>query len=373
MKIHVLFVLLIAVLFNSCNKKSLPPKDEEPLPVFYCKCDVGGFAVDIKAGVNGYYMKSSYYQDSNSVYAFRGELKQKDCSGDCGFGLTVIINDYQVSTNNTINIDSALAVGSYQYNDGVLAPLYYTGSFIPEAQSNPTVQAISYNWAFSDGWAWNTTNCTRSLKTNTNYTTSLTTNCQQFGVITHNNVYKVGNPVQTNVSAVRIYPFTAFYYKFSTTNLTGTAPFTYMWEFDDGYTSPDAAPTHEYLISKLYTAKLTVIDANNDTCISYYQVPAFSGAVGQSNFTANFTPVQNTKKLSTISIIVNDAKGNVYSLLANQADKNKFEIVSVENYQAADNNQAFKKVKIRFNCTVYNGTTPLEIKDAEAVIAIAYK
>lgn len=371
MKTPVLIALFVVLIFNSCNKKSLPPKDEEE-PVFYCKCNVGGFPIDIKAGVNAYYMKSSYYMDSNSVYVFKGELKQKECSDNCGFGLTVLINDYKVSTSNTAtNIDSTLAIASYQYNDGTIPPLYYIGNFIPVQ----TTQNGTNNWAFSDGWNWSSTNCTRSLKTSTTYTASLTTISSQFGSITHNNVYDIGNPVQTNVSVVRIYPFTAFYYKFSTTNLTGAAPFNYFWEFGDGYTSPDASPTHEYLLTNLYTAKLTVVDANHDTCISYYQVPAFNGSFGQSNFTANFTPVLNTKALSTISILVNDPKGNVYSLSQNnQSDKSNFEIVSVEDYKATDSNQPFKKVKIKFNCTIYDGNNaPLEIKDAEAVIAIAYK
>ncbi len=371
MKIHVLFILFIALIFNACNKKSLPPKDEEPEPVFYAKCNAGGFSVDIEAGVNAYYMKSSYYQDSNSVYVFKGELKQKECSGNCGFGLTILINDYKVSSaNSQMYIDSTLALASYQYNDGNLLPLKYIGNFT----SAQTSQYGTCNWLFSDGGTGSTTNCTRSLKTNTTYTASLTTNSAQFGSITHSNVYRIGNPVQTNITAVRINPLTAFYYKFSTPNLTGTAPFTYFWDFGDGYKSPDASPTHEYIVSNVYTAKLTVIDANHDTCVSYYQVPAFNGSFGQSNFMAFFTPVLNTDALSAISIQVNDPKGKVYSLSQNnQPSNSKFEIVSVEDYKASDSNQLLKKVKIRFSCTVYNGTEALDVKDGEAVIAIAYK
>ena len=36
-------------------------------------------------------------------------------------------------------------------------------------------------------------------------------------------------------------------------------------------------------------------------------------------------------------------------------------------------NQLFKKIKIRFNCMVYDGPNSLEIKDAEAIIAVAFK
>ncbi|MBA2611940.1 MAG: PKD domain-containing protein [Bacteroidetes bacterium] len=371
MKAHVLIVILIALFLNSCNKKALPPKDETPGPVFYFKCDIGGFPVDLKAGVNSYYMKSSYYRDSNNVYIFKGELKQKECSGNCGFGLTIMINDYKTSPTGSMYIDSTLMLTSYQYNDAVIEPTYYTCNFA----SHQTTQPSSYTWSFSDiSTTWGTAYCARTFKANKTYTTSLLVSSQQFGSISHDNVYKVGNPVQTNVNVVRTSPTNLFSYKFSTVNTTGVAPFTYIWDFGDSYTSPDPMPTHEYQAPGLYEAKLTLIDANKDTCISYYQVPAFNGSYGESNFSAYFTPVLNTKALSTISIFVNDPKGNVYSLAqVNQSEKSHFEIISIENYQATDTNQPLKKVKIKFNCTVYNGANSLEIKDGEAVIAIAYK
>lgn len=370
MKTHVLVLILIGLFFNSCNKKSLPPKDEEPGPVFYFKCDIGGFPVDIEAGVNAYYMKSSYYKDSNDVYVFKGELKQKNCSDNCGFGLTVMFNDYKTSPDGAMNIDSTLMFTTYQYNDASLEPLYYIGNFVPRQSTTlPT-----YNWLFSDGDSWNTSTCSKTFKANKTYSTSLSVSSPTFNNITHTNVYRIGNPVQTNVNAYRINPFSAFNYKFSTTNITGVAPFSYSWDFGDGYNSSESSPTHEYPVPDIYPVKLTVIDANNDTCESYYTIPAFNSGVSDPNFNAYFTPVSNPNALCTVSILVNDPKGNVYTLgQVNQSKNNHFKIVSVENYQAEDSNQPFKKVRIKFNCTVYNGANSLEIKDGEAVIAITYK
>jgi len=370
MKIHVLFVLFIALILNACNKKKLPPKDEEPEPVFYFKCDIGGFPVDIEAGVNAYYMKSAYYKDTNDVYIFKGELKQKECTDNCGFGFTVLISDYKVSPNNTMHIDSAFRPMSYQYNDAKIEPLKYTGTFTPTT----LMQNSSYKWSFSDGNTWNGIGCTRTFNANTKYTATMSAKSTSFGDVIHNNVYRVGNPVQTNVNVVRIAPYTAYSYQFSTPNISGAQPLTYYWDFGDGNHSSFPTPTHEFSSSGLYTTKLTVIDANHDTCESYYQVPAFNGSFGQSNFNAYFTPVQNTKALSTITILVNDPKGAVYSShSANQPEKSNFEIISVENYQAADSNMPFKKLKIRFKCTVYNGANSIEINEGEAVIALTYK
>ena len=370
MKIHVLIVLVFALIFNSCKKKSLPPVEEEPAPVFYFKCDLAGFPINIDAGVNSYYMRSSYFQDSNSVFVFKGELKQKDCTDNCGFGLTVLINDYKTSPNGSMYIDSTLSLASYQFNDGNIEPLYYNGYFTPRQNT----QNVAYKWNFSDGGTSTSINCSKLLKANTTYSCTLAVNSSTFGNITHTNVFDIGNPVQTNVSAVRVSPFTAFGYKFNTVNTTGAAPLTYFWDFGDGYTSDQASPTHEYLVSNYYTVKLTITDANMNSCVSYYQVPAVDGLFGEANYSAYFTPIQNTKALSAVTILVNDPKGAVYSTgTLNQSAANNFEIVSIENYKAPDSNQLFKKIKIRFNCTAINGANSIEIKDGEAVIAIAYK
>lgn len=370
MKIHVLIFLIFALIFNSCKKKSLPSVEEEPVPVFYFKCDVGGFPVDIEAGVSSYFMRSSYYQDSNDVYVFKGELKQKECTDNCGFGLSVLINDSKASPSGNMNIDSTLSLNTYQYNDGNIEPLFYNGYFVPRQSA----QNFNYKWSFSDGSILNISNCTKTLKTNTTYSCTLDATNQTFGTIRHNNVFDIGNPVQTGVNAVRVNPFTVFSYKFNAINTTGVAPFTYLWDFGDGFTSNQTAPNHEYLTSNYYTTKLKVIDANLDSCISYYQVPAVDGQFGEANYSAYFTPILNTKALSAITILVNDPKGTVYSSgVLNQSKNSHFEIVSIENYKAPDSNQLFKKIKIRFNCTVYNGQNTLEIKDGETVIAIAYK
>ncbi|MDO9001504.1 MAG: PKD domain-containing protein [Bacteroidota bacterium] len=371
MKLNVLAVFIIAMIFSSCNKKNLPPKEEEPAPVFYFKCMANEFPVSIDAGVSGYYMTSSYFQDSSSIYVFKGELKQKNCSANCGFGITVLINDYKVSPSGNMVIDSTLSLSSYQYNDGNIEPLFYIGNFVPRQNST---QNLSYKWQFSDGNMFYTTSCTKTLKAHSKYTCNLETTSSLFGNIAHSNVFDIGNPVQTNVSATRIAPFSAFYYKFSALNPTGVAPYNYLWEFGDGYTSSDVSPSHEYIISNYYTAKLTLIDSNKDTCISYYQVPVVDGLFGESNFSAYFSPIQNPKALSAVTILVSDPSGNIYSSSSqNQAQNSHFQIVSIENYSAPESSQIFKKIKIKFNCKVYNGSNVLDITNGEAVIAIAYK
>ena len=62
---NVLPVVLICVgLFTACKKKSLPEAEPGNDPQFYFKGNVNGSFTLMEAGVNDYYMYSSYSQNS---------------------------------------------------------------------------------------------------------------------------------------------------------------------------------------------------------------------------------------------------------------------------------------------------------------------
>ncbi len=65
---------------------------------------------------------------------------------------------------------------------------------------------------------------------------------------------------------------------------SGTAPFTYAWDFGDGGTSTLPNPTHTYSSTGTYTIKLTVTDANG--CVSTIVRPSY---ITVSTITAAFT------------------------------------------------------------------------------------
>lgn len=70
--------LLIAVspaLFTNCKKKELPTDNETNDPQFYFSAQVNNVPVEFKAGVDNYYMYSSYEQDVNNLYGFKANLK----------------------------------------------------------------------------------------------------------------------------------------------------------------------------------------------------------------------------------------------------------------------------------------------------------
>lgn len=372
MKRTILYALFAGVVvLNSCKKNELPKTEDQGSPVFYLKCDVNGFPVNIQAGENGYYMNSSNYRDKNDVNVYKAELKQKDCSGgNCGFSLSVLINDYKFSSgaDTTTKVENGLKVGPYLFNKGGTDPLSYSANFTPET----LMPGGQYQWQFGDGESDSGPTTSKKLFANTVYSISLSTDDPRGGcIISHTNVFKMGSPFQTNIRST----FTAGAYRFfaEAAQSGGQAPYRYLWDFGDhSLPSTAASPEHVYTMQDVYTVTLTTIDAAKDTCISYYQVN--TAASCEANFMGTFKPERNTKALSTITILVTDPSGTVYSSSdLGQSTESKFEIISVEEFRTNEKNEPTKKLKIRFNCNLTSDIGPLTITNGEAVIAVSYK
>jgi hypothetical protein len=366
MKRTVLYTLpLFFLLANSCKKNALPPEEPSPAPVFYVKCAVNGNERNFEAGKDDYYMSSSYFQDANNVYVYKGELKQRSCAG-CDYGITVLINDSRVSqTNAPMLPDSGLIMGKHEFNDGNLPPLAYQGTF-----ANTLPSSVQY--IFSAGsQTFENAPAAVLFSPGTTASVSLSVHDLSSGnTTTHTNVFKVDNPLQVNISTVKPLP-TVF--RFSAT--ASKTIKSYDWDFGDGsqHSQEASPPQHSYDPQGYYTAVLRLISTDDDTCVSYYQAAAYSNKP-HANFTNTFVPVLNTKALSAIVIQVTDPTGKVYSSEnLDQPSTSNFEILSVENYKANESGSSTKKLKIRFNCIVKNGSESLNITGGEAVIAVAFK
>src|SRR5688572_26384831 len=115
--IHTLPVILICVgLFSACKKKELPEAEPGNDPQFYFRADVNGTPVTLEAGVNDYYMYSSYWQNAtNGCYGFGAQLKKSNCS-TCSNSIKIEINDRKNSTMSGPSFaDSAFVPTCYPY------------------------------------------------------------------------------------------------------------------------------------------------------------------------------------------------------------------------------------------------------------------
>jgi PKD repeat protein len=270
-----------------------------------------------------------------------------------------------------MNVSNGLKAGSYVFNSNNLPPLFYTAKFTPE---DPQAASNVYTWDFGDGTTQNNYNCVYTFNANKKYAVQFSTSAGSCGA-SITNPFNIGNPLQTNIKATRdMGQSQLLAYQFVAAP-TGPGPYQYTWDFGDGsFFATDASPSHVYKKSGRYISKLLLTDAQNDTCVSYYQVSATSDKDCSANYITVFTPVNNTKALSAITVLVTDASGTVYSSKDYvQPAGSSFEIVSVEDYKANDLGQSTKKVKIKFSCTLNNNGSQLTVKNGEAVIAVAFK
>jgi len=365
MKKRLLYILILPfclLVINSCKKNPLPPEQTSGEPVFYFKCDeLGRF----DAGVSDYYMNSSH-EWNDSVYTYKAELKQNSCN-TCSYGISILINDSKVSAPEAaMQPEKGLTVGNYEFNDGNLPPWGYDAAFV----STSSTYSV-FTWSYSDG-----SSLSGPIASDNHFfkagAASVTLNVVKGAdQDTHFNVFDIGNSLQSNITVMPLGGNSFRFYALPTL----TAGSQYAWEFGDGFSGAGIMVQHEYAFTPdpYRTATLTVTN-NTNTCVSYYHVPVLSPSLPVANFTSSFTPVPNTKKLSAITIILTAPDGKVYSSASlDQGSNNKIEIVSVEDYKPNDAKHATKKLKIKFNCMLKNGSEQISLTGGEAVIAVSYR
>ena len=366
------FIMMLIVLggFSYCHKKEYPkPEVVENTAVFYSKLTIDNQPVVLQAGVDGYYMYSSYKLDSNFVYGFIADLKKSECS-NCTNSLKIQINDYKVSLSNPVSfIDSSLRKAQYPFLSGNAAASYSIQFF------GLNDNTVSYEWDFGDGSPKSfQANPIKTFSKSGIYNVCLTTTTNKGCVNSICNRQKIDQAsVKTQIS-VNLLAGNSI--SFNSATIDGKGPYQYLWNFGDGGTCRRADTIYTYKYGGGKSVSLRVVDAYGDTAYANYNAKTLSDL---SSCTANYSVGKVAKMpanpaLSQIIINWVDANGDVYtSNSALQPTTSTFEILSVSENDKNENQQATKKVTARFNCKLFHGTKSITVSDAEVVICVAYK
>jgi hypothetical protein len=370
MKTSHILALLFLLTIASCRKKEQLPVSENADPVFFLDATVNGNKLALQAGNAGYYMHSSFSQDENDIYVFRGDLNS-DCQTVCGYSLSVLINDRKVSPHaQKVSIDSAMNIGKYSLLTKDAYPTEQQISFVPkDAFSSNT----NYTWTVRDGNGTVTSASSYSFSTNLKLQNTYTVTYRYEDVTggcsgTHSNVYQIGARFRTwmNTSKNGLdMSLSAF------TDEIGE--YSYSWDFGDGTSGSGETVKHSYNLASTYLVKLTTTSSDGFSAVCFYDVNTSPNAC-ESNFTAKYSALDYSRVFKTISFILKDDKGHVYSSTdAPIIGTSTAEIISIEDYQTNSNGEATKKLKIRFNCQLRgdNGDV-ITVENATAVIAVAY-
>jgi PKD repeat protein len=372
MKTRVLIIALIATgLFNACKKKDLPEAEQGNAPQFYFTGNVNGTNYNLQAGVNDYYMFSSFSQSTlTGVYGFNAAIKQDNCT-NCNNSIAVQINDWKQSAyNGPSGIDSAFQSVFYPYCSGSWAPVAYYMSFYPVFNNSP----VTYFWDFGDGNTSNSAFASNIYNHPGDYKVSLTVTDPFSCSNTISNVHTVGNTdnlCRTTISVTSTSTLNATY----THNTVGSGSYSFLWNFGDAVTSTSATPTHSYSAPGRYPVSLRVIDSNNDTAVANVNYVTSGSNVCTTNyFMIKDSAITNYNGVSNIIIKWTDSNGIEWSSNSNlQPSDSYFKLISVSDYHTNESGQKTKKLHIRFKCNVYNGSASMPIDNGDAVVVVAYQ
>lgn len=358
-------LLLASVFFFSCRKKNFPENITPGQSDFYFTGNIAGSNVSLKAGIDNYYMHSSYALDSNGLYSFIADLKPSDCS-NCKNSLQIRINDFRLSSQNAVTkIDSSLLPKTYPLSGGP----FYAVKF----KSLSNQPASSYLWNFGDNSSSTEANPLHIYKATGNYSLSLRVNsiygCQQYV----SNIERIKYPVTT--AKISVTNSSANSMSFNAL-ISGSSLNNYKWSFGDGDSSSVPSPTHLYKTAGTYPVILRVMDERGDVFYTKYNVATQTNPMPcLSNYSIeSVEQIANPLPFSNVTINWTDENGNVYtSDNASQPSISNFKIISVEDYDPNERGEKTKKIRINFTCQVFNGTQIKSIDNAEAVLCVSYK
>lgn len=380
MKKIAIYSALLSLLLVTCKKPKDLPEPEVNEPHFYINCNVDGKPLNIQAGNDNYYMNASwYYNDSDSLYVYKANLAKQT---GAGYQITILLNNYK-KTDPTVSMlpDSALWKGQHLYDDKNTSGQTQIIRFTP-VKSNSSSSA-TFSWVVTDGtntmqYPGGSNGANYYIESicdvGKTYTVDLNYS-DGFGTCSadHWNVFKAGSNLQTTITAKRDTSYAELAYKFSYTNYY--PGLTCRWDFPT-QTSFSPSPTIIFIPGSTNNIKLTLTDGTSgETCVSYYQLNATSSPPScDANFTAAFSKIRNLRDFSSVTILLTDPNGVVYSsgeLV--QPSSSIFQIDDLADYNANEKNQATKQLNVKFDCIVKSGNNEIHLTNGEAKIAVAYK
>jgi len=365
------FIIIFALFGGifSCKKKEYPqPLEVVNSAVYYSKITIDGRPINLEAGVDGYYMYSSYKLDENFVYTFIADLKKTDCS-NCANSLKIQINDYRSSLLIPTKIDTSLRPVNYPILNGDPGPSYK----VVFQATNPS---STYSWIFGNGKTSSVAQPTVDFKTSGKYNVVLKTENSNGCASSIYNLEKINVNNKSCKITIQSTEILGNVINFSILKNGGTEPLTYLWDFGDGNTSTQSTPTNSYKYQGAYAVNVRVIDKNNDTAYASYNAKTITD---NSSCAANYT-IKNIEEVSAAAafskVVITwvDANGVTYSSNNElQPGDSSFEILSVIENQKNEKDQPTKKIHAKFKCKLYSNTKSINIEGAEILICVAYK
>ena len=396
MKRTILYNLLFFMaLTMGCKKKDLPdPVDG--IPIFSADLDfVNGNKKSWEAGVDSFYMFTSFEKDQHDVMVFSGKMERENCSMPCRETLQIIIRDRGLTTAAPTNIDAALDLTNYPFAvDNPVDTIYVINTtFIYQLSLSVDTSIVSPNDFTNYEWFENGNFFSEELNPTMTFdqvpTSEFTLRVTDLSPGDSCMAWQTQQiqMLPEKRCAVRIEPhYNVDSFLESLEAIAYSQAVSYSFNWSDGSTGNILDGQFEPQVPY----SVTMSDDQGCQSDAGYIWSGFLGIAPDVGCTAHFnyeilevpTFADTTQiivpgdslQLSAVTIIYVDEMGNTFrSDRFEQNSNTGFSIENVEEYDENENGQPTKKFGIRFNCLLWdeNGNE-LPIINGKAVWGVAY-
>ncbi len=388
-------ILIITALVTGCRKVELDPKDGTS--VFTAEAKFGDNQKTWQAGVDGYYMFSSFEKDPLDVYEFSGSFAQKD-GLDSMEVFAFRIRDLEQRPQGFPDINAALEpnlfFGSESDSITIWKTIFDTTGYstIFDASNSilPNTQ-VAYEWTFGDGsidfMSGTISQHIYALLPNESVTlniTALNNSCSS-SLTKPINTQGISPYCDLNIEAYFQDPIIDSTFIVKVIDVNGAAPFAYNW----GNGSTDDSVNIQ-VSSGIIQASVTVTDAIGCTVSGSISTTLASGTVPpiciarfsnspivsllDSMEVIDTIIVGDMIQLSSAKIEYTDIAGNFYSSFLNSQPSSSFiKVIKTEDYDDNEKGEKTKKITLEYSCRIWSESGDyIDLNNGKATIAIAY-
>ena len=364
-----IWVLGLGVTLLACQPKTLPQPIEDE-PDFFIQGDVDGMSLDLKAGVEDYYMHTRFVHEQTGVFAFQGFLSPSNCL-DCPHSLMIEIRDKVVRPdNNDPGILDALKPGNYVFANSVTSPESF--SRVRFFNQSTGSGAFNYHWFLGNG--------VEKFLENPVYDYDPSLSEVEVCLAAESAgpcATEICNLVSLDPNACRAdFSFSVdsgtSYVRF-TSEVQGAQPIQYSWDFGDGFGATLGNPGYSYNSYDRFQVSLTASDANGcEATMSKFVSTDPAQCVHNFSYKVETVAPLDTLMLGMIRVSWRDDAGTLFrSDWTDQTGENYFQIEELQDYQNNELDQATRRLKVRLDCMLSNGTETIRLREANGYWGVA--
>ena len=383
-KVFVYTILLLSILsFHACLQDSEDVSFAESAPVFFLDASFNGEPKIIEAGIDEFFMYTSFAKDNFDVYTFIGKFgKLGSCVNDCTEDFTFFIRDSKASPEESLPIQSAgeLQIGNYDFLDDSIPPATFAYEVSVTDHSVYSGELVNSDWNFPDLEDTYTTSAWSDTISNLGVEASLTIQTEAgctsvyTTTLTNNSDENCFYPIDFSIDSSASIPGA---YKLTPVPLTGSpADLIYSWapsNFEPGLLFEDDG-----------THCVTITDpagCSHERCVTLSNVAGGLHEISycSAGFSYEVSEVAlppTVQDFDFTNIILNYTDSNdvlFSSAFQPQPASSYFEVLSVNEFDFNEQNYPTLQLQVRFDCVLFNAQGEgLLVRDATASVGVAY-